>query len=341
MTPAQSCAPMSCRQVARSCSRRRWTLDERIVAVGLIHDDGHGDCSTRFKKLRIDCGVNLDFSQYSADMDLEKQVRKRALLHMRGCFDQQRNQATSTLVCNMLGTSRAFATAKARKKFAVSGDQRPPTSPNRPRPPAPTSLGWVHSFRWCADLMATPLRLAAPSLAVPSRRKAEPTRQWQPICHDLQMTAIESTEHSEIQIPHEHVRWHPRLPPAMAMALSTANPPQHSCNRASWLVVAKVVETLLGPKCCQPRRGWKGSPVSSRTGGRTPRPTRTSWATRCANPIHLVLKGNDIVVFSANNSTDTSRIRLRRTKTSWSCAIALQVRLGRTVRNQQLALVAA
>ena len=111
----------------------------------------------------------------------KESAKARCAAHER-MLDQRRNQATSTLACKMLGTSRAFATATARKKCAVSGDQRPPTSParmtNRARPPAPANSGQVLSFRRCADLMATPSRLAAPSLAVPSRRKAQELCQW-------------------------------------------------------------------------------------------------------------------------------------------------------------------
>ena len=64
----------------------------------------------------------------------------------RRMFDHRRNQATSTLTYNRFGTSRAFATAKAPRKFAVSSgppsanltseDDQPSTTS-----PSPTSSG--------------------------------------------------------------------------------------------------------------------------------------------------------------------------------------------------------
>ena len=79
----------------------------------------------------------------------KESARTRAAAHER-LFDQWRNQATSTLARKMLGTSRAFATARARKTFAVSGDQRPPTSParmtNRARPLHPRVQGKFPPF---------------------------------------------------------------------------------------------------------------------------------------------------------------------------------------------------
>ena len=264
--------------------KRRWTHDERIVAAGLIHDDGHGDCSTRFKKLRVDCGVNLDFSQYSAYMDLEKQVRKRALLHMRGCFDQQRNQATSTLACNMLGTTRAFATAKARKKFAVSGDQRPPTSPNRPRPLHPRvqvestpSVGVRTWWQRHCDWLRLPLQCR------PDARLKPELCRWPTGPH------LTVTTHLPRPADDGHRSdWALGDPnPARTRSLTPAPPlrhgdgtldgkptsPQHPCNRASWPVVAKVVEWTATPAVAG-RQGEGGGRAAHGKG------TRTWWVAK-------------------------------------------------------------
>ena len=73
----------------------------------------------------------------------KESAKDRAAAHDR-MLDDRRNQASSTLACRTFVASRAFATAKALKKPAVSIDHRPPTSParvtNLTRPPSPTSL---------------------------------------------------------------------------------------------------------------------------------------------------------------------------------------------------------
>ena len=152
--------------------------------------------------------------------------------------------------------------------------------------------------------------------------------------------------------------------------------------------------TVFNAKCSQPWRGWKGSPVSSGTGGRTPstnsnhlgntQPTSARDATHFTHDVqaghltttieplqhgahdlqvsllhhkqavsptcpisgfsrYVLLRSQAAFYLGATTSwysarmspTGTSRIRLRHTKTSRSCAVAnCKVRSGRTFRNQ-------
>ena len=109
------------------------------------------------------------------------------------------NHAAFTRFCSRSGTDSAFAFARLRRKWAVSSDHRPPVSAakttRRARPPSPTNSGYVVSFLRRASSRATPARLAAPLLGLPSRRKGDTNvvsiANWAP-CHKVNPSAITS-----------------------------------------------------------------------------------------------------------------------------------------------------
>ena len=74
-TSARICTPMSCCQVARSCSEGL-VHDEKNDGVAYSHDEDHGGCSAREKALGIDWRIDLVFPRHiPAGVDLEGRVR--------------------------------------------------------------------------------------------------------------------------------------------------------------------------------------------------------------------------------------------------------------------------
>ena len=183
-----------------------------------------------------------------------------------------RNHAAFTRFCSRTGTDSAFAFARLRRKWAVSSDHRPPVSAakttRRARPPSPTNSGNVVSFLRRASSRATPARLAAPLLGLPSRRRGDTNvvsiANWAP-CHKVNPSAITSILRPSraLKAPTSRSRTkalggHPSPSLAAHLGCSTLKrkPPlsQNPCLGARCSMMAKLVELAATSACARGQR---------------------------------------------------------------------------------------
>ena len=103
------------------------------------------------------------------------------------------SHAACALPCKICGTPRTLAESKHLRKWAVSNENLPPTSPakttRRALPLSPTSSGYRASLRRLATERHAPLTVAALGLASPSRVSGKPA--WCPlpvVLHQVEAT---------------------------------------------------------------------------------------------------------------------------------------------------------
>ena len=131
------------------------------------------------------------------------------LLNFQTCATRRRIRGVSL---------RPLAFANCRKNANASDDHRPPTAlamtNKRQRLHGAAHSGKVRSLWRLATASATPSRLAAPTMALPSQCSADSngvdsnlnsSKKWQAICYHLKSPTTSRLRNPQIQITHENV----------------------------------------------------------------------------------------------------------------------------------------